>query len=870
MRDAAGIKTVLLAEYQPPAFLVDKVDLDFTLEPNATRVKARMQMRRNPERTVNPPADCWLDGVNLTLENLSIDGEEQAADRYQQSDKGLTVKAVPDEFVLETTVTNDPANNTALEGLYMSHGMFCTQCEAQGFRRITFYPDRPDVQSKFTVTVRGDKKAYPLLLSNGNPVDKGEDGDTHWVKWEDPFRKPSYLFALVAGDLGCLEDSFTTMSGREVTLRIYAEERDLDKLGHAMTSLKKAMKWDEDTYGREYDLDLFMIVAVSHFNMGAMENKGLNVFNTSCVLANPKTSTDANFQRVESVVAHEYFHNWSGDRVTCRDWFQLSLKEGFTVHREHTFAGEMNSPGVKRVQDVDFLRSQQFPEDKGPMSHPVRPESYQKIDNFYTRTIYDKGSQVVGMQARLLGPTLFRQATDDYFSRFDGTAATVEDFVTCMERASGRDLTQFKRWYSQSGTPQLDVSDDYVDGAYTITFKQHTAPTPGQSEKLPFVIPVSFALLGKDGFLPLNEAGDTAVLLEVDQAEQQFTFQVDEAPVPSILRDFSAPVEVHYDYSAEALKHLLTHDNDGFCRWDAAQRLYISAIERLFDDPDKMDAEADQLADVVSTLLDDTNADPAETALFITLPSETLLGDRQDVWYPATIHGTRDSLKHGIASRLQDKLWQVVEANATPGEYSPDAASIAKRSLRWTALGYLASLTDERINDYLVEVFNNADNMTDEFNALRLLCHYQLAGRIDAVRAFEKRWKHDDLVMDKWFAVQATRPDAGAINNVNRLLKHEQFDMTFPNRVRALLGSFAMGNPVAFHVPSGLGYDIYFSKLTELDKINPQITARMAQAATRLKQLPRIQQDILRGRLERLLDEGCSDNLREVVERILD
>ncbi|WP_414433449.1 aminopeptidase N [Alcanivorax sp. IL1] len=633
----ADVKTTRLADYTPPDFLVDHVELDVDLRDGQTRVTSTMQFRLNPENTREGGSDLILDGECLALESLAINGEPVAENRYRYEKDKLTIESVPETFSLTSVVRIEPEKNTALDGLYRSNGMYCTQCEAEGFRRITFFPDRPDVLARFTTTVRADKKRYPLLLSNGNPVEQGEEGDRHWVTWEDPFPKPCYLFALVAGDLACLEDSYTTGSGRQVSLRLYAEHRDLDKLDHAMLSLKNAMRWDEDTYGREYDLDIYMIVAVSHFNMGAMENKGLNIFNTSCVLAHPSTTTDAGFQRVESVVAHEYFHNWSGNRVTCRDWFQLSLKEGFTVFRDQQFSADMNSAAVQRVENVDFLVNHQFPEDQGPMAHPVRPAEYQKIDNFYTLTIYEKGAEIVRMQYHLLGPEDFRRATDLYFDRFDGQAVTCDDFVACMEEISGRDLTQFKRWYSQAGTPVLTVTDRLENDRYLLTFRQHTPPTPGQAEKQPLMIPVRLALLDETGEpLPLDVQGNREKVIILDREEQ--TFSVDAAgPVtPSLLRGFSAPVVLDYAFDHDQLSRLLAHDSDGYCRWSAAQRLYFSALDRLVKGEGAAAAEAQALVPVLEQVIGRADEDPAQAALLLSLPGEVALGDRHAPWILAS------------------------------------------------------------------------------------------------------------------------------------------------------------------------------------------------------------------------------------------
>src|SRR5690554_5486120 len=556
MRDSHAAKPIRRLDYQAPAFLVDEVSLDFDLYDELTRVHSRLLMRRNPAS--GAATACVFDGEGLHIESLSIDGQQLAQDQYRYESNQLTLLAVPDQFVFEAVVTIKPHKNTAFEGLYLSNGMYCSQCEAAGFRRITFFPDRPDVLSRFTTTVRAEKARYPLLLSNGNPVAQGEQGARHWVTWEDPFAKPSYLFALVAGDLACLEDSFTTVSGRPVALRLYAEHHDLDKLDFAMDSLKRSMRWDEQVYGREYDLGIYMIVAVSHFNMGAMENKGLNVFNTACVLAHPDTTTDQGYQRVESVIAHEYFHNWSGNRVTCRDWFQLSLKEGLTVFRDQEFSADMHSRAVRRVEDVDMLRTVQFAEDGGPMAHSVRPDEYQKIDNFYTVTIYEKGAEVVRMQYNLLGPERFRAATDLYFSRFDGQAVTCDDFVDCMEEVSGLDLSRFRLWYSQAGTPQLEVSDSWQNGEYQLMVRQHIPATPGQPHKAPMMIPLAMSLMdGQGQLLPLNDQGDRQTVLIVTEPEQTFRFAASAPPVPVLLKGFSAPVRLEYPYQAEQLALIL-------------------------------------------------------------------------------------------------------------------------------------------------------------------------------------------------------------------------------------------------------------------------------------------------------------------------
>ncbi|WP_111657542.1 aminopeptidase N [Isoalcanivorax indicus] len=868
MRDGQAA-TIRLQDYQVPAFLVDDVALDVDLRDSGTRVSASLQLRRNPA-SKTASGDCVLNGVGLTLVSIVVDGETLPASRYEQGGETLVIRDLPQACRLDTVVTIEPQENTALEGLYVSKGMFCTQCEAEGFRRITFFPDRPDVLSRFVTTVRADKARYPVLLSNGNPVAQGEEGARHWVRWEDPFPKPCYLFALVAGDLACLEDSYRTGSGRDVSLRIYAEPRDLDKLDHAMASLKASMAWDEKTYGLEYDLDIYMIVAVSHFNMGAMENKGLNIFNTACVLAHPRTTTDAGFQRVEAVVAHEYFHNWSGNRVTCRDWFQLSLKEGFTVFRDQSFSADMNSAAVKRVEDVDMLRTVQFAEDRGPMAHPVRPAEYQKIDNFYTVTIYEKGAELVRMQYNLLGPEAFRRGSDLYFSRFDGQAVTTDDFVACMEEAGGVDLSQFRRWYSQAGTPQLTARDHWEDGLYTLTLSQQTPPTPGQPDKAPLLVPVALALLGPDGQrLPINEAGDTATVLALSGSEQQWQFALPQRPVPSLLRGFSAPVELDYPYTPEQLHFLLAHDDDGYCRWDAAQRLYHGAIRRLIKAPGLAEQEAAALAPVLGEVLARAADDPAEAALLLAVPGEVAVGDQLPQMDVEGVHRARSALASALGRAMAARWWEQVEACALPGPYRPEARDIGIRSLRHRALAFLAAAGDARVADFLVRLCDTADNMTDELGALRLLCHFRLPGAEAALAGFAARWHDEDLVMDQWFAAQASVPGADTVHRVEALLAHPAFDYRVPNRVRALLGTFAGANLTAFHAADGQGYRLYTRCLAQLDQVNPQVAARMGNACARLPRLPAEPAGQLSQALQGLLAGTVSANLREVLERIL-
>lgn len=876
MRDGNPAPVTRLTDYRPPAWLVDHTRLDVDLRDGHATVTAELTVRRNPARD-DRPGELVLDGEHLELLSLSVDDRPLGEPDYRLEEGRLTVPGVPEQFTLTSKVRIHPESNTALEGLYRSNGMYCTQCEAEGFRRITFFPDRPDVLSRFTTTIHADRATYPLLLSNGNPVDSGdEEGGRHFATWDDPFPKPCYLFALVAGDLACLEDSFRTASGRDVALRLYAEHRDLDKLGHAMDSLKRAMAWDEQVFGREYDLDIFQVVAVSHFNMGAMENKGLNIFNTSCVLAHPATTTDAGFERVESVVAHEYFHNWSGNRVTCRDWFQLSLKEGFTVFRDQEFSSDMNSRAVTRVENVDFLVNHQFPEDQGPMAHPVRPSEYQKIDNFYTLTVYEKGSEIVRMQHELLGAEDFRRASDLYFERFDGQAVTCDDFVACMEEVSGLDLSQFKRWYSQAGTPLVTASDRFADGEYQLTLRQETPPTPGQSDKQPLMIPVKLALLYDQGrALPLDDSGATETVVILRDSEQTFRFPVatDRIPTPSLLRGFSAPVSLRYPFKEAQLITLLAHDSDGFCRWDAAQRLYFAALARIIDDGEDAAAQLDRLTPVLEQVIQRAGEDPAEAALLLTLPTETAVGDRHTPLRPQAVHDALSALRAGLGEALAASWWRLVEELAEP-EYRADGEAMGKRRLRQVALGYLSAAAGagrgdrDKLVAQLQAMLDTPTCMTEELGALRALVHNQLPGAEPALAAFAQRWRDEALVMDQWFAVQATVPGADTVARAEGLLAHDAFEWTLPNRVRAVVGTLVNGNPSAFHAPDGSGYAFFARALKKLDGINPQIAARLANGAARLQRLEPALAEQLSAAL-RELRPAASANLAEVLDRIL-
>ncbi|MCG8050573.1 MAG: aminopeptidase N [Candidatus Thiodiazotropha endolucinida] len=859
-------KSIYLKDYQPPHFLVDQVSLEFDLQQDRTLVTSRLQMRRNPASTEQNP-ELVLDGEKLKLLQLAIDDQELDETSYQLDDHTLTIPDVKQRFTLSTQVEIRPQENTALEGLYQSGKMYCTQCEAEGFRRITYFPDRPDVMASFDTTIIADKAAYPVLLSNGNCVQQQDLPEgRHQVRWEDPFPKPCYLFALVAGDLRFQQDSYTTGSGREVDLRIYVEPENIDKCDHAMVSLKHAMAWDEERYGREYDLDIFMIVAVNDFNMGAMENKGLNIFNSKFVLARPDTATDSDFQHIEGVIAHEYFHNWTGNRITCRDWFQLSLKEGLTVFRDQEFSADMGSRGVKRIEDVRLLRSHQFAEDAGPMAHPVRPESYIEINNFYTVTVYEKGAEVVRMQANLLGAETYRKATDLYFERHDGEAVTTDDFVKCMEDASARDLSQFRLWYSQSGTPQVRVSTDYDEqqGRLQITFSQTTPETPGQKQKKPFHIPIALALLDSQGeSLPLNRrAGATGSfkeqVLELTEATQTFVFHdLPQQPVPSILRGFSAPVKLEYDYSDDQLMFLMAKESDDFNRWDAAQTLARRTLLKLVEACQQGQSLAlpGGFVEAYRLALTDQQADKALLSELLSLPSESTIGDQMTQVDVEAIHQARQWLKQALAEALRDDFSAVYERNQSQA-YEITSASIGQRRLKNLALNYLMSLEDRQIDRICMAQFETADNMTDVMAALHGLVNRDIPERDRALSDFEAKWQQDPLVMDKWFAVQAGSNLPGTLASVEALMEHPAFSIRNPNKVRSLIGAFCSTNLFAFHAADGSGYEFLTDQVITLDSLNPQIAARLLRLMSRWRRYDESRQQLMRKAFERVLAQA--------------
>ncbi|WP_173484667.1 MULTISPECIES: aminopeptidase N [unclassified Marinobacterium] len=859
--------TIYLKDYRVPEFLIDSVALRFELDEEETLVFATLQMRRNPESHLRN-APLILNGdKDLQLKRICINDQQVPEGEYKVTDESLTIEVVPDQFTLQTLCRIQPQLNTALEGLYRSDGVFCTQCEAEGFRRITYYLDRPDVMSLFETTIIADPEQYPVLLSNGNAVDKGvTDDGRHWATWQDPHPKPAYLFALVAGDLSCIEDQFTTASGREVQLQIFAEPKDHDKLAYAMESLKRSMRWDEEVYGREYDLDIYMIVAVDFFNMGAMENKGLNIFNTSCVLASQKTTTDLGFQRVEAVVAHEYFHNWSGNRVTCRDWFQLSLKEGFTVFRDAEFSADMNSRTVKRIEDVTLLRTAQFAEDAGPMAHAVRPESFIEISNFYTLTVYEKGAEVVRMIHQLLGEETFRKGTDLYFDRHDGQAVTTDDFVAAMEEASGRDLTQFKRWYSQAGTPVVEVSDqwDAASGTYQLTFKQSCPSTPGQDHKAPFHMPIRFGLLTQEG-TELSSG-----VLELTEEVQSISFEgLSEQPTPSLLRGFSAPIKLRFNYTDEQLLHLMRFDTDGFNRWESGQRYLVNKLQAGIAGA-AVESNA-ALLDAWRALLEDESLDEAMLAKLCTLPSEAYLSELAEVIDVEAIHATRKAFVKALGKALAPEWLAVYQRCTSKEAYQPTADQVAKRSLKNLALSYLIAANYEGAIELAMEQFNSADNMTDQQSALAALVHSEDAQAAkQALAAFKQQWSGEALVMNSWFSLQACDSKEGALDRVKALENDELFDAKNPNKLRSLIGAFASANPVQFHAPDGSGYQYLADWIIRLNEQNPQIASRMLTPLTRWKRYTSDKQKLMRAQLERIMKQkALSPDVYEVVSKSL-
>jgi aminopeptidase N len=865
---------IRLADYQPPAFMIDQVELDISLSPNATRVKAKLAIRR-----IAPlPQPLRLDGERLKLIALALDGEALAQDAYEVGLESLTIAETPQAFVLETEVEIEPAANTALEGLYMSGGRFCTQCEAEGFRKITYFLDRPDVLSRYTVRIEADAGAYPRLLCNGNRVEAGElAGGRHFAVWTDPFPKPCYLFALVAGRLDELADSFITMTGREIDLRIYVDPGQAGRGTYAMGALKRAMAWDEQAFGREYDLDLFMIVAVRDFNFGAMENKGLNIFNSALLLADPATATDGDYERIESVVAHEYFHNWTGNRITCRDWFQLCLKEGLTVFRDQSFSADQRGAAVQRIKDVRALRARQFPEDAGPLAHPVRPSSYVKIDNFYTATIYEKGAEIIRMLGVLLGAADFRRGMDLYFERCDGAATTVEAFVACFADASGRDLDAFMGWYNQAGTPWVSLKAAYDDAAQALdlTFTQTTAATPGQPDKHPLPIPVRLGLLDSDGrtlsFTPPDAgAAATETVIVLEGAETKVRLQgVAARPVISALRGFSAPVVLKSDAPPRDAFVLLAHDSDLFNRWEAGQGLARDLmLRRIAGEPDEVSEV--RFAEALGHGLRDAAADEAFKALTLELPSEQDLVMSLRRADPRAIHEARETLRARIAIHLQDLLIDLHGALQEPGEFRIDAVAAGRRALRNAALDILVAAPSAAVAARAKGHFEAAANMTDAMGGLNALM--QIGGEAfdQALHAFYRAWERDPLVIDKWFAVQARSPFADVLGKVVGLTAHPAFDAKVPNRFRALVSTFANANPFRFHDETGVGYRFLADQILRVDGYNPGLAARLVSPLGDFRRYREDLADLMRVELTRIAAAPTlSKNVRELVAKTL-
>ena len=871
--------TTFRKDYTAPPFFIDKTELSVDLtQPNATQVTSILHVRRNTE---NATTDICLDGQELILLSVAINGEPLVSDQYRIDENGLTIHSVTDDFILSIVTEIYPEKNTSLEGLYKSSSMYCTQCEAEGFHKITYYLDRPDVMSEFTTTLIAKDGEYGTLLSNGNCISDSVANNIRRVIWHDPHKKPCYLFALVAGNLSNIHDTFTTMSGREVALELYVESKDLDKCAHAMNSLKRAMRWDEETYGREYDLDVFMIVAVDDFNMGAMENKGLNIFNTSCVLAHPKTTTDTGFQRVEAVVAHEYFHNWSGNRVTCRDWFQLSLKEGFTVYRDAEFSADMNDRDVKRIEDAGFMRSHQFVEDAGPMAHSIRPDSFVEISNFYTLTIYEKGAEVVRMIANMLGKALFRKASDLYFERHDGEAVTCEDFVVAMEDASGLDLNQFRLWYEQAGTPLLTISSHYDEALqeFTLNVQQELPDTPHQAHKKAMHIPLNVALYGEAGAYALTLKGEavdehvadnTELVLHVTHEQQRFVFEnISEPVIPSLLRGFSAPVRIDYDYSSGQLARLMQVDSDGFSRVDAGQILALRVIDAQLTRVESADELQDQYFNALACIFQDVQLSPALKVLMLQLPAKSYVLEQQAAIEPIATHRVYTQLQQHIAMRFEAQCLAIYQ-QMKQADQGQSGEAMAARSLKNLALTYLGLLGDK--HQALIDAqYQSAANMTDQLAGLKtLLSHKKMRLAADnALADFYQQFSDESLVVNMWFQLQAMNNAENSLEVIKQLMEHEAFEWTNPNKVRALLGGFSQ-NVTAFHQEDGAGYDFLAQKIIDLDKINPQIASRLLTPLTHWRRFAKPLSQKMRSALQSIADSGnLSKDVSEVVQKSL-
>jgi len=878
MKEGIAARVIYRKDYTAYPWDVKQLDLHFDVGIETTIVRAQMEFSLKDGSASSQ--SIVLNGSDLELLSISLNDRPLSDGEYIVEGETLTIPDAPSSSVLKTKVRIHPAQNSALEGLYLSGEFLLTQCEAQGFRKITWFPDRPDVMTTYTVTLEADVSAFPVLLSNGNQVESGElAGGRHWVKWDDPFPKPSYLFAIVAGDLALVEDHFITRSGRDVSLRIYVEEENIDRCDHAMESLTNAMRWDEQRFDLEYDLNIYHIVATNDFNMGAMENKSLNIFNSKYVLARPDTATDFDFQGIEGVIGHEYFHNWTGNRVTCQDWFQLTLKEGLTVFRDEEFSADMQSRAVKRIRDIRDLRSRQYPEDDGPMSHPIRPDQYSEINNFYTATVYQKGATIIRMYHTLLGEEGFQKGMKLYFERHDGQAVTCDDFLAAMSDANDVNLERFSRWYSQSGTPQVHVSDGYDAEArtYTLNLTQQTAPTHDQKEKHALVLPFAIGLLSEDGQeLPLqleNEADARAGtrLLIMEGEQQQYTFiNISRKPVPSLFRDFSAPVKVLYDYTSQQLATLIAHDTDAFVRWDAAQRMAETAIlmelkNHSEDSPMTLDPS---LVSAFRGVLSDQQADPALLSEALILPDEDYLADQMDVVDVDGIHAARNFVKNGLANELKELFTQRYSEMNDGQPYQKSAASMARRSLKNVCLSYLQDTTaGESLASTQLAA---SDNMTDSLAVLRSLILVDSPLAEKALADFESKWMDDALVMDKWFIMQAIKPGRATVDRVRKLMGHPAFSIQNPNKVRALIGVFAMLNTTSFHADDGSGYEFHADRVIELDGLNPQIAARMASAFNRWKRYDDNRKALMKTQLQRIAAvDNLSGDVTEIVSNAL-
>jgi aminopeptidase N len=880
--DDPSPQTIYLKDYTPSDYLIDTVSLDVNLHPTATRVRSRLAIRPNPDAAAKPSA-LVLDGEALELDEVRLDSKKLSSSDYTATDCTLTIPNLPDGlFVLEITTFCNPEANKALSGLYRSRDIFCTQCEAQGFRRITYFLDRPDVLARYTTRLQADKEMVPVLLSNGNLVESGENAGsgTHFAVWKDPHPKPSYLFAMVGGALTRVADTFTTMSDRKVDLLIYVEPGEEDRCAWAMKSLKRSMKWNEERFGREYDLDVFMIVAVSDFNMGAMENKGLNVFNDKLILARPETATDADYAAIEAVIAHEYFHNWTGNRITCRDWFQLCLKEGLTVYRDQEFTSDLRSRPVERISDVRMLKTHQFPEDSGPLAHPVRPVSYMEINNFYTATVYEKGAELCRMIETMVGREGFRAATDLYFQRHDGDAATVEDFITCVSEATNTDLDQFMRWYNQAGTPEVAVSLSYStkDKVAELSFSQVTPSTPGQPKKQPLHMPIKLGLLGQNGDdLPLQlESGDviTDGLIHLQEPSQTFRFtDIPSPPVPSLLRGFSAPIKLTANLSERDLEFLMANDSDLFNRWQAGQSYALRFLTSATTDfrSGKTPGSASAYVGALAATLRDETLEPAYRAEVLKLPSESDVAREigKDV-NPDAIHDAREWLKAEVSKALHRELVELYETNAVPGPYSPEAEDTGKRALRNSALALLSATGDGDDVARVSEHYNSATNMTDQIASLGVLTHLEGNPRETAFDNFFNKWKDDHLVIDKWFALQAMSRLPDSPERVQALMKHPLFSLKTPNKVRALFGAFANMNPTGFCRADGAGFSLVANAVLEIDKFNPQVSARMLGAFKSWRMLESSRQSKAKSELDRISShDNLSRDLYEIITKTL-